>query len=505
MDVSSSCANKGQICRRSLSRRLRRILAPACLPLVIALSTPLAQADVESTLPLLNDPTSAVISLDQEHRLGRNWARMLRAQAPLLEDPILKEYLTDLVWKLVPSSQLRDRRLEIVVLDTPEFNAFAAPGGIVGINAGLMTSAVREDDVASVLAHELGHLSQRHYAQQLQKQREDRPLMLAGLLASLLLATTSSGDAAGAAMTGTMGASISSQLAFSRRNEQEADRVGMETLEKSGYDPYAMPEMFSQLQQRYRFQSKIPEFLQTHPVTESRIADALNRASHMPRPAMHPPRVNFLIAKERMRAYYDSDRKTFAARELDHAEKNSDARYQHLYAAMAAYALRGDIEQAEKLFNQLPKSWQRDVYVQLTRAEAQLNGHQPKQALKLIKPLYDLYPDSQPVLDFYARASRATGDLPATVATLQDLTRRFPTDISYWSRLGDAEGLSGHPLAVHEARIQYFILTGQFDLAHQQVVFALRNKNLNNIERARLKRTDKEISRLRKEMKEDLS
>lgn len=179
------------------------------------------------------------------------WAatgRILRAQAPLLDDPISYQYLEDLLWRLLPKSQVQDRRLELFLLDNPTFNAFAVPGGIIGIHSGLLLAAETEGELASVIAHELAHLSQRHYAQRLEEERRNRPLMLAGLLASILVAAA---DTQGgmAVLSSTMGANAQGQLAFSRRNEQEADRVGMQTLVEAGIDPHTMPQMFSRLQQ----------------------------------------------------------------------------------------------------------------------------------------------------------------------------------------------------------------------------------------------------------------
>ena len=163
----------------------------------------------------MNDASSATVSLDAEYRLGRNWARILRAQAPLLDDPISYQYLEDLLWRLLPKSQVQDRRLELFLLDNPTFNAFAVPGGIIGIHSGLLLAAETEGELASVIAHELAHLSQRHYAQRLEEERRNRPLMLAGLLASILVAAA---DTQGgmAVLSSTMGANAQGQLAFSR-------------------------------------------------------------------------------------------------------------------------------------------------------------------------------------------------------------------------------------------------------------------------------------------------
>ena len=471
-----------------------------CVGLLLgaAFSASIAHADVDN-LPTLGDATSATISLQQEYELGHNWARILRRQVKLLSDPIVTEYMNDLVWKLVPYSELQDRRLEVIPIDTPQFNAFAAPGGIIGINGGPFLFAQTEDEIASVLAHELGHLSQRHYAQQLAEQKRNQPLMLAGLLASILVGVADS-QAGSAGVTSTLAASASSQLAFSRRNEREADRVGMDTLSSAGYDPYAMPQMFGELQKKYRYSgAQLPEFLLTHPVTESRIADSLNRASYLKRPGMHPPKIEFEIVKQRLTAYYARDKSARATQALSDAKKHNASA--NIYGAIAAYAINGQVEKIDSLMKQLPQSWQRHPYVRITYIEALANANKLKEAYEEARKLNSLYPDSRPVEDTFAQMAQQAGNIKAAVSTLRMLTSRYPNDASYWTRLAEAEGLSGNQVAVYDARAEYLLLTGQFDEAYQQVQYALKDPHLNSVEKTRLEQKGRDIRTQQKEMK----
>ena len=158
-------------------------------------------------------------------------------------------------------------------------NAFAVPGGVVGIHTGLFAFAENEDEMVSVLAHELAHLSQRHFARGLEARRSSSMVSLAGLLAGLVVAATVGGDAGMAAMSASQAYALESQLRYSRSNEQEADRIGLQTMERSGRDPSAAGDMFETLLSKTRYSgTRIPEFLLTHPVTEKRIADARGRS-----------------------------------------------------------------------------------------------------------------------------------------------------------------------------------------------------------------------------------
>ena len=168
------------------------------------------------------------------------------------------------------------------MIDNPEINAFAAPGGVVGIHLGLMLHARDVHEYSAVIAHELAHLGQRHFARGIEAQRQATLPMLAGLLAGAVLMAAGGGDAGLAAMVGTQAAAVQNQLRYSRSREQEADRIGLNTMVRAQLDPHGLERMFARMQRAYRFRETMPEFLLTHPITESRIADARNQAAQYP-------------------------------------------------------------------------------------------------------------------------------------------------------------------------------------------------------------------------------
>ena len=236
----------------------------------------------ESPLPELGDSVSAAVTPEQEFKLGRNWLRQLRGATPLVADPLVQDYVEHLIYRLAFHSPLTNPDFAVIVIDDTDINAFAAPGGIVGVNVGLIIYADSEAEMSAVLAHELGHLSQRHFARSMASDKNSQWLYLGALLASIVVATKGNSDAGIAMAASTQAAMAQKELSFSRADEQEADRVGMQTLVDSGIDPHAMPEFFERLQKQAGESLSMPEFLQDHPVTESRIADTLNRANKYP-------------------------------------------------------------------------------------------------------------------------------------------------------------------------------------------------------------------------------
>lgn len=457
-------------------------------------------AHASPNLPSLTNPTTSA-SISNEHQLGRNWARILRGRATLLDDPLTFHYLDELLWDLVPHSELADRRLELIVVDNPTFNAFAVPGGIIGVHSGLITAAGTEDELASVLAHELAHLSQRHYAQRIEEERRNRPLVLAGVLASILIASADPQGGA-AALSGTLGAQAQAQLNFSRRNEEEADRIGMQTLVASNRDPKAMPQMFSRLQRNYRFYGqRPPEFLLTHPVTEARIADSLNRAETLPQHNPRPNSIDFDLIKTRMEVHLSNPTGEILQRFLAESRDQTSALAD--YGILLAAMRTNELNLARNAFKRLPSAWRNHIYVQLTELQLLLAESNYEFALQQSEKLMSLYPSSYPVMKLHATVLYQSGKTQHAIPVLKNILQNFPTDVDSWYQLAEAEGLVGNITGVHEARIEYFLLTGNIDSAMQQVTFAKRERHLTPADLAKLEQLEAATIEIRRQLKEE--
>ena len=233
----------------------------------------------ELTLPELGDRVSGAVSSSEEKAIGEMFLKQVYSQAPLITDPLLFEYTEHLIYRLSEYSQVNDRYFTILLIDDDSLNAFAAPGGIIGINGGLFLYSDNEGQFASVLAHELAHLSQRHFARNVLKSQESNLASVLVMVSSIAIALISNNPNAMA-----LGPAIlqSQSLRYSRLFEKEADRVGFANLVNAGYNPDSMGEMFENMNELRRLSGDLPpEFLLTHPLSSSRISDAFNASENL--------------------------------------------------------------------------------------------------------------------------------------------------------------------------------------------------------------------------------
>ena len=433
-------------------------------------SLPVSGNDIK--LPDFGDVTSGIISHQQEYQLGREWLRAYRSRVAELNDPQIQYYLENLLFKLAIYSELEDRRLELVMVNNSTMNAFAVPGGVVGIHTGLFRYAENEHQLASVLTHEIAHLSQRHFARRLEKQRANTYLTMAGLLASLILAATAGGDAGMAGMAATQAASLESQLRYSRQNEQEADRLGIETLYQAGYDPLAAPAMFEGMLQATRYiGSRPPEFLLTHPLTESRIADAQGRARTYPF-KHYPNPLDYQLMKARALIYITDNPALSIKYFSSEVSGDTASRIAAQYGLAIAHLANNDPQSAWKTLAPLLANDSENVYFRL--AEAEINRNQKKfdDAEKILKKLLASHPDYYPAKISLVRNYLAENRFHAAEKLLEELSEQRPTDPFIWYDLAETRGLAGNISGVHLARAEFFILVGAYDLALQQLGYA---------------------------------
>lgn len=247
------------------------------LAAMLALPTAIAVAEDPLRLPDLGSPASQTLSVAEERRMGQQLIRQVRLRVPMTDDPELREYIQDLGQRLVSHANTPDMAYEFFVVDSPAINAFAMPGGYIGINRGLVERTRSESELAAVMAHEIAHVSQRHIARRLDDSRGSGLQTLGIILAAILMGTQDA-DLGSAAAIGGMAGSIQEQLNYSRTHEREADNIGIRILADAGLDPEGMPRFFERLAEATRYQQRPPEFLSTHPVTESRIAESRSRA-----------------------------------------------------------------------------------------------------------------------------------------------------------------------------------------------------------------------------------
>ncbi len=446
------------------AHRLRRFV---CLCVCSALLLG-AQAGANSNrLPELGDRSSGIVSADMEQQIGEHLLRQIRTQLPTVDDPLLKYYTELLLYRLAEHSELRRRQLSMVLIDSPQLNAFAAPGGVIGINLGLYLTAHNVHEFSGVLAHELAHLSQRHFARSLEmQQRQTLPFVVA-MLASIALAATTGSDAGIAAMSATQAASQMSQLRHSRAWEQEADRIGIQTLAAAGMDPTGMANMFERMQRAHRFSSRPPEFLLSHPVTESRITDARNRAANMPN-RVYEDSEDFQLMKSRVMVHYASSPGAAVAQFRDLDERTDGAPHAR-YGLALALARTGQTEEALTIARNLYEQRRTSILHAASYAEMLIDADRAGEALELLERHLQRHPDNKPLALTQARALSRVGEHARAEAVLQRQAQRHPDDHDIWYQLAETAGLAGNILGVHQARAEYFLLVGSLRTAIQHL------------------------------------
>ena len=273
-----------------------------------------AAAQVGDQLPDMGNPVDAIITRGDEYRIGLTVMRQLREQGQILEDPEISEYIQALGSRIAAQATDDGNRFTFFVVRDPAINAFALPGGFIGINQGLLLATKSESELASVLAHEIAHVTQRHIARSIRAAGRQSLATTAMVIAGILLGAVGGGDAAQAAIAIAQGTAAQQQINDTRSNEQEADRVGISYLAAAGFDPNAMPAFFETMNRRQGLSGQnIPEFILTHPVTTNRIAESRDRAKDYPVPKAGPE-VSYQLARERSRvvaAESDTDLRTY--------------------------------------------------------------------------------------------------------------------------------------------------------------------------------------------------
>ncbi len=440
--------------------------------LILLTCSALSLAATEADLPDLGN-SSGSITPSQEQALGNAWLRSLRGQVPMYEDPLVGQYIQDLVFKLAPFSQLTDRNLSTIVIDSSALNAFAVPGGIIGINGGLFLYAQTEQEFASVIAHELGHLSQRHFARRLEESKAHTALSMAGILASVILAATAGSDAGLAALASTQALSIQEQLSYSRLNEQEADRVGMETLAAAGMEVRSMPSMFERMLKSSRYNSQVPEYLRTHPLTESRIADTANRAANYP-PGHYSEDIDYYFVQSRAISHYANNGEEALQLFRNRAKDNQGVlRKAALYGTvLAAIKVNRPLEASDSM-EQLLSTDANRISIVLLYADWLASRNEVPDAIMELERHLQRSPGNYPLSRALAALYSKTGKFEKSEEILQRLSQRYSSEPDLWYNLAEVHGQAGSIVELHQARAEYFYLKGDIGRATQQLRQAL--------------------------------
>ena len=468
-----------QIYRQAILQIYRHLFAVFLCGLALIVPGP-THATESLKIPNLGESSTSLFSTEYERQLGQAWLKVFRGRVPTTDDPFLYDYLESIIFKLISHSGLQERRIELVIVDNPTINAFAVPGGIIGVHNGLFQHAQTEDEFATVMAHEIAHLRQRHFSRRTELAQRQSPLNIAGLLAGILLTATTGTDAGLAAITATQAALQSQQLRYSRDNEAEADRVGMRILYEAGMDPHAVPVMFERIlaSTRYSSASKIPEFLRTHPLSENRIADTRNRAMQYPK-KIRAVSLNYQLMRARVINSLAKTPEEAVKIFKDQLDSTPHSREASIYGLVLALTNAGQLDEAALALSEIwPKNTGRIEYA-IADADIALARNHPKLAAEKLAARLKLSPKNHPLTMAYAYALQQGEQAYLAEEVLLKQSQIKPNDPALWYLLSETQGLSGNITGLHRSRAEFYILTGNFNAAQQQLKYALQQAGNN--------------------------
>jgi len=419
-------------------------------------------------LPEIGASARGSLSAEREKAIGEAFLRVLRQEVPLVDDPEVEVYIQGLGQRLVAHSDATTERFGFFVVQDPRINAFAAPGGHIGVHTGLILAAESESELAAVLAHEIGHVTQGHIARRFEMADRMTIPTLAALAASILLATQSS-QAGAAAIAATQAGAVQAQINFTRGNELEADRVGVQTLADAGFDPRSMPTFFERLQRSLQYARRPPEYLSTHPVTDSRIADTRGRAERYPyrqRPdslayQLMRAKLRVLTAPDPVQVQRDFERQLAEGTPAD----NRAARY----GKALALARAGRLEPALVELRALSSADPDNAALRAERARLELATGNGAKALAVLAEGLATYPTDRILTLGQAEAMLKLGRAGEARDSLLAYGRGWQPGPNYYRLLARSQELAGNLLEAHLAMAEYQYLMGETKLAVEQL------------------------------------
>jgi predicted Zn-dependent protease len=441
------------------------VLAVALAPRAFGQTSP--QTAVQS-LPDLGSVDSVLTPL-MEKRLGDAIMREIKTQDPqYVDDPEISDYLQQLGSRLTGGRQ----DFEFFAIRENTINAFALPGGYVGVHTGLISTAETESELASVLAHEVSHVTQRHIARAVAQQQQMQMPMIAALAAAILLGRARPDLAVGAAV-GAQAAGVQSQLAYSRDFEREADRIGIERLDAAGFDAHAMGTFFERMQRANRISedSTMPGYFRTHPVTSERIADVQNKAASMPyRQHLDSPEFQLVRAKLRSEQGDARDAVNYFQTALkEHRYANeSAARLGLAYAFLRA----NQVPQAQVEVGKIREIGMASPMIDMLDARTRHAAGDARGATEVVARAREHYPNWRALTYAYIAGLQELGKNDEAIAVSRDALARYPRDSRVYGMQAKIYAMLGKRLLQHQAQAEVYALQGALPSAIEQLSLA---------------------------------
>jgi predicted Zn-dependent protease len=464
-----------------LSASKRAFLALVTAALVF---TSGAGAD-DINLPDLGSPADAILSANSEAQIGRSIMRQIRASGSVVEDPLINEYINEVGNKIAAQTSEGNIDFTFFVIEDGRINAFALPGGFIGVHTGLLEATRSEDELAGVLAHEVAHVTQRHIARAIHASSRQSLLSTAIMLGAILAGVASgNSDVAQAGIAVGQGTAAQAQIDFTRSNEYEADRVGIAALADAGFDPYGMASFFDVMsrQNSRAPDERMPDFLRTHPVTTARIAEARNRARHFAQ-IRSDDSIGYSIAKTRSEVYgFDTAKEAVANFERrPYQNQNDIERYGRMLAYLRDHSYSKALDIATYLIDRNPDV----IAYYIALGETQVLLGRLKEAEATFETALALFPRNVPLVIAYGERLLELNQAERAHNLLLDLLNNVsptPDQVRLIARAASEAGESAESLYyLSEYQLMIGDLVGGINYLQQ----ALRLPELQEIQRIR--------------------
>jgi predicted Zn-dependent protease len=427
-------------------------------------------------LPELGDVSQTVLSPLQEQAIAEQIMRDVATSDAVVQDAEITSYLQALGMRLVSNSPDSQLKFNFFVVQDNSINAFAMPGGVIGVHTGLILAANSESELASVLGHEIGHVTQHHLARMLAAQKYDTFKNIAGIALALLVARANPQLASGA-LTTASAVGVQNQLDYTREHEREADRIGLQILNSGGFDVRGMPAFFTTLQRGSRYsEGSAPGFLRTHPLTSERIADVSNRVGQMPYKQV-PDSVEFRYVRAKLQANNGVAETNIAVFEQNIRERRYTNEAAEHYGLAVAYMRKNALAPAEKEITWLKKNAPQHAMIENLNARLQVAKNNPQQAAKQYADALNIYPDNRALIYGYADHFLAVKQADSAIKLVKEKQNLYPNDAFLYDVLAKAYTMQNKVLLSHQAQGEAYFRKYDLARAIEQMELASKAKD----------------------------
>ena len=461
---------------------IKRLLLTVTLSTLVFVAG--AGAD-DINLPDMGSPADAILNNTEEAQIGRMIMRDIRRSGQVVEDPLITEYLNDIGSRIAAQTNEGDHSFTFFAVEDPRINAFALPGGFIGVHTGLIEASRNEDELAGVLAHEVAHVTQRHIARAIHANSRQSILSTAMMLGAIIVAVAGgSSDAVQGAMAVAQGTAVQQQINFTRTNEYEADRVGIAALADAGYDPYGMASFFEVMSRQTTTspEMRAPEFLRTHPVTTARVAEARNRARSYP-PIRSDDSTSYGITRTRIIvSRFDTPMQAVEYFENRDYDKQNDI---ERYGRAVAYQRAGNNFAALPIFEALLEKDKSVIAYHIGLGQTLVALDQTSRALDIFERAVELFPRNVPLVIEYGERLLELGQPRKAHKMLLDLLNNVPPTPEQVRLIARAASMAEENAEAYYYLSEYRLMIGDLSGGINYLQQALRLPELQEIQRAR--------------------